>query len=138
MQTTAGVEYPLPWEAEGELYGGFFRAMKEKKLYARKCCSCAAWQWPPRPFCRECQSTEFKWEEVPDHGTVYTYTVMYRAFSEYYTDKLPCGVVVVDVGPVRLPGRFLGHAEDIECGITVKAEFDEQALTGSSLAWVAR
>lgn len=128
-------KYPLPHEPDSELYSGFFESMKRGELRARRCASCAAWQWPPRPFCRQCQGTEFTWEAVANSGEIYTFTVMHRAFSEYYADKVPYGVVVVDVGPVRLPGRYVGNPGDIKCGDAVTAKFDEQARAGSSLAW---
>lgn len=128
-------EYPLPLEPDSELYSGFFESMRSGELRARRCLSCTAWQWPPRPFCRECQGTDFTWEAVPNNGEIYTFTVMHRAFSEFYADQIPYGVVVVDVGPVRLPGRYLGDPAIIKCGDPVHVRFDEQALVGSSLGW---
>lgn len=130
-------QFPAPGNPDDELYQPFFAGMKDRRLQVRRCTACHTWQWPPRPFCRSCQASTFQWENVAETGVIYSYTVMHRAFSEFYADKVPYGVVVVDLGPIRLPGRYLGDPNGILCGNMVEAFFDDQALAGSSLAWAS-
>ncbi|KEZ75740.1 Zn-ribbon domain-containing OB-fold protein [Salinisphaera hydrothermalis] len=131
------LDFPVPKDPDEHTYKGFFDGLQKKILRARQCCSCGQWQWPPHRFCSQCQSTEFDWHDIPHRGIVYSYTVMHRAFRDYFADKLPYGVVIVEAGPVHISGRFIGNPASLACGMPVGIAWDDLATKGASPAWQA-
>lgn len=130
---------PQPLLADSPLYVDHFEALRADRLTVRKCNECGTLQWPPRDMCGTCQSTSFALTDVPRSGQVYTYTVMYRAFQAWFTDKLPYGVVVVELIPgVRMMGRYIGDPETLTCGQHVDLEIQQQEGGIPIACWKSR
>ena len=53
----------------------FFDGLKERKLVAVKCGECGRVYLPPRMICERCFVKNEEWVEIPETGTVLTYTV---------------------------------------------------------------
>ncbi|GAA4711370.1 hypothetical protein GCM10023215_62070 [Pseudonocardia yuanmonensis] len=134
--TTANLS-PVPLMPDSSLYADYFKGLRDGRLVAQTCTGCGALQWPPRELCGHCQSSTFEPVDVPTEGLVYTYSVMYRAFHRAFADKLPYGVVVVEVADgVRFIGRYAGpDPESIECGQRMEAVFDDLGPDSGSVAW---
>lgn len=128
---------PAPQMPDSPLYQGYFEGLRENQLHIPKCTSCGTLQWPPRELCGNCQGSEFEQHEVPAKGEVYTYSVMYRAFHPWFSDKLPYSVVVVEVADgIRLLGRYVGSdPEEVACGQQMEAVFNEFGPGTDSIAW---
>jgi uncharacterized OB-fold protein len=55
-------------------------------------------------------------------GTVYTFVTVHRAFHPWFAQKVPYGVVVAEVGRIRLLGAMFGdEVAELECGMPVQA-----------------
>jgi len=138
-QTQAAVQRPQPLLADSPLYQAHFAALREDRLTVRKCEDCGQLQWPPRDLCSTCQSSRFTVVEVPRTGTVYTYSVMYRAFQPWFADKLPYGVVVVQLtDDVRMMGLYLGDAESLACGQQVEVQIEANGEGIPLVCWKTR
>ncbi|ANY21853.1 Zn-ribbon domain-containing OB-fold protein [Gordonia terrae] len=89
--------------------GGFFAAAADRRLVVQTCRTCNHQQHPPRPRCRSCHGDDLDWADVPQAGTVHTWTVVEHQINPHY--PVPYTSVLVDVEP--RPGepviRFLGH-----------------------------
>ncbi|OFT57307.1 hypothetical protein HMPREF3151_07855 [Corynebacterium sp. HMSC05H05] len=127
----------MPGAADDPRYQQFFEGLKQKEIRVRQCTQCERWQWPPHDRCFQCQGSDFEWHQMPTSGEVYSFSVMYRAFDPYHQDKLPYGIVIVQLGPVHVTGRFEGDPEDIHCGMPVELVWDDLAVAGHSPVFAA-
>lgn len=127
---------PLPLSANDPLYAPHLQALAQGDLLIRQCASCSGKQWPPRPFCRTCQSRKFAWIPAPATGTIASYSIAYRAFHPAYVDHLPAATVLVDLeSGIRIAGRWTGNIDDIVIGSKAALVVDEWAKLGVSAAW---
>ena len=128
---------PAPLLPDNPFYADYFEGLRQGRITVRSCADCGTLQWPPRELCGQCQGPTFNPSNVPTVGNVYTYSVMYRAFHPGFADKLPYGVVVVEVADgVRIIGRYVGSdSEDLECGQRMEAVFDDLGPDSGSIAW---
>lgn len=94
-------------------------------------------QWPPRELCFICHSNKLGWQETIQEGTVYTYTIVYRAFHPWFKQHLPYGVVVTELdNGIRMLANYFGpDVESLECGMRVKASFEDVDDMVTLLQW---
>jgi len=100
MPTPAANRETLPW----------WQAAAEHRLVVQRCADCGHTRHPPGPICPRCRSAERTWQQVPGRGTVYTYTVVHRAFVPSLAAQLPYVVIVVELeeaGGVRLVSNLV-------------------------------
>lgn len=130
------VHRTLP-DVTNPLYQLHFKQLKNGKIYVQRCEECGHLQWPPREFCFQCHQTNLTWSPMNDSGTVYTYTISYRAFHPWFKKHLPYGIVVVDVGKgIRMLGCcFDSDIETLECGERVKAVYNKITEDVTLLEW---
>lgn len=134
--STAAITRPLP-NAQEPLYRPYLQGLREHRLMVQHCSSCGHWQWPPREFCFVCHRPTLGWAEIGQQGSVYTYTVCYRAFHPWFKERLPYGIVDADLGQgIRLLAPYFDpDVEQLECGQTVHAAFDEAEGGITVLRW---
>jgi uncharacterized protein len=53
----------------------FWQGAAEGRVMIQRCPSCGAHQFPPRPFCLECDAEAPEWVAVTGQGIVYSVTV---------------------------------------------------------------
>ena len=117
-------------------YAPFWEATRRHELALPYCDSCDAPRWPPRAFCRRCYTEPVRWQAVDPVGTVYTYSVIHRAFSDAYRDWVPYAIVVVTLADgVRLLGRLRAPAVVARVDLPVRAAFDDVAPQLTFIDW---
>jgi acetyl-CoA C-acetyltransferase len=62
------------WDA-GEAMGAFLEALFEGRIVATVCEQCSRTLVPPRKFCERCFRPTDRWTQVPDTGTVQTFSI---------------------------------------------------------------
>lgn len=122
---------PLP-VTDDEETGGFWNAATEHRLVVRACNSCSAILHLPKSYCHHCGSWDVGWRDVPQTGSLYSWTVLQHSIHEAF--PAPCTVVLVQVDEhpeVRFVGQLPGapelydgmpmrvRFEDVEPGITI-------------------
>jgi hypothetical protein len=111
----------LPW----------WQAAAAHRLVVQRCADCGHARHPPGPLCSRCRSTRDTWQEVSGRGTVYTYTVVQRAFVPSLADRLPYVVIVValdDAGGVRLVSNLVDADPAAVCvGMAVEVVWEDVA-----------
>ena len=138
------VENPKTW-SHFHAYGGwgrFFQALREKKILATRCANpdCAEKRlWiPPRCECPDCWH-EMKWEEAPQRGRIYTWSVV-KYPGELF--KLPSGTPLISVEIEGVCTKLMSWLKEgtPEIGMPVKAVFNTQQPTNTilDLAWIPR
>lgn len=127
---------PLPTDRSA-VYRTFFEGLSAGKIVVQQCSVCGTTHWPPREMCQKCYSTDIGGVEVSNQGTVYTFTVNYRAFHPAFIEKTPYAVVTVDVGGgVKIFGEYGGDPEALRIGDEVRATFFEETPDVSLIRWV--
>jgi uncharacterized protein len=108
---------------------GFWDAAANQKLVATKCSSCGTFRVPPGRYCRNCNSQEFTFEELPGTGTVFTCTVVRQGRNETEAANIPYMPAVIE--PDGAEGiRFVSavvdcEPDDVKPGMKVKVVFDK-------------
>jgi hypothetical protein len=105
-------------------YEDFVAAQADGRLVARRCGNCGTAQWPPRPLCAGCHSDVFEPLPVEPVGSVYTFTVVHRAFHPWFAERVPYGVAVVETDAgIRFMGLFdPAHLDELAVGLRVVGE----------------
>jgi uncharacterized OB-fold protein len=104
----------------------FWRGAAEGRLLLQRCRRCGSFIYYPRPFCPTCLGGELEWREASGKGQVYTYTVVRRAATPAFADKVPYVLAIVELeeGP-RLVTNIVGcRPEEVRVGMPVKATFE--------------
>lgn len=116
---------PLPAQTAShfELY---LNALREGRIAAPACAACDTVLWPPRPVCSICGGITFVEHELSPAGTVYTCSIVRRAFHPWFAARVPYAIVVGDLGAgVRILGAMFGSdVESVACGSSVRAVID--------------
>lgn len=88
------VPNPIPTSAP------FWAATKQHKLMLQRCPSGHVFYYA-RTHCPECLARELEWFEASGRGTLYSYTVCYRAQSPDFEPDVPYTVaaIVLEEGP---------------------------------------
>ena len=104
----------------------FFRTLKdEAKLTATYCPNCDYTYLPPRAYCERCFAELTEWVEVPNHGTVYAYTVVYYDLEEKPLEK-PQVVALIELegcDSVLMHRLDAVDPDDVGIGMPVQAVF---------------
>jgi hypothetical protein len=102
----------------------FWEAAAAHRLVVPRCTSCAAFRFPPGPFCWRCQAQAIEWVERPGHGTVYSYTIVWHPILPDLADSVPYAPAVVelaDTDDVRVVGAVTdAPAHAVEVGLAVE------------------
>lgn len=113
----------------GEHYDRFYREMRDnKRIMTTKCSSCGAVVLPPRPYCGYCYAPTDEWVELPDTGTLLTYTEVHLPFIGQPTEPpYVYAFILLDGADVQLP-HLLDEveADEIEVGMRVVAVWNEE------------
>jgi uncharacterized OB-fold protein len=114
----------------------FYKNMLQGKLLGAKCKKCGKVHLPPRPLCSDCFSKEFEWIELPQKGTLLTYTVIHIAPPQFQgMAPYAVGIVQLESG-VNIPGMIRGIAiEQIKIGMPLTLDFGTCATTQPWPQW---
>ncbi|KPJ54230.1 transcriptional regulator [candidate division TA06 bacterium DG_24] len=94
------------------------------RLEAGKCTDCGNIHFPPRLVCSACSGRQFETVKLSDEGTVFTYTII-RVAPSQFVDQAPyaVGIVELDDG-VRISAQIADVDLDaLEIGQRVRIEF---------------
>ena len=124
------------WDA-GEAMGAFLEGMFEGRIVATVCEQCRRTLVPPRKFCERCFRPTDRWTQVPDTGTVQTFSICHVRWDMVPLDppEIPAVIRLDDTSE----GGFLhklGEVEpaDVRIEMEVEAVWKEPAdRTGSIL-----
>jgi len=119
MPAPAASRETLPW----------WQAAADHRLLVQRCSDCGRTRMPPGPICPACRSFNRAWQEVSGRGTVYTYSIVHRAYLPALTDRVPYVVIVVtldDAGGARLISNLVGAAPStVHVGMAVEAVWED-------------
>jgi uncharacterized OB-fold protein len=128
VQQIPGV--PVVPDASWPVSAPFWDAAKREVLSFPQCASCGRFEWYPIPMCKHCGAREWEWPEVDPTGTIYSFTVLRRAFLPGLEANVPFPVLQVrfDAAPgVTLVTGLadLGQRDLVQIGAPIRMRFVE-------------
>ncbi len=122
------VEYKKPLPIPNADTKEYWEGARRHELLVQRCKYCGTYRFYPASMCHKCNSENTEWIKVSGKGTVYTWTVIWRAVHPgWEEDELPYTVVVVELDEqpgLLIPGNLLEcDPKDIECGMPVEVTF---------------
>jgi uncharacterized OB-fold protein len=119
-------QYPLPApdphiDADS---AAFWAATLAGRLLLGHCPACAETFWYPRPLCPQCGAWGADTVEASGHGTVETFSRIFRGVGEYAAAApYYLAYVRLDEGPVLLTNLVDAEPEDVRIGAPVRVVF---------------
>lgn len=115
--------------ATGIAVGQFLRGLKAGVITGSRCDNCGRVVVPPRIFCEWCFRRTESWANLPDTGTVNTYSVSYIT-ADTTRVKNPIIPAVIEIDKTSNAGflHLLGEVkpEEIKIGMPVRAVWKEK------------
>ncbi|HLV97900.1 MAG TPA: Zn-ribbon domain-containing OB-fold protein [Ktedonobacterales bacterium] len=106
----------------------FWEGVKQGKLLIQRCDACQRFIFYPRSICPHCFADTLSWVEAQGTGTIYSYTVVHRAFGPF-AGQAPYMVAIVELAEgVRMMTRITGsepNAGAVRIGAAVRVVFVE-------------
>lgn len=113
---------------------GYWARTRHLGFALPRCAACGRFHFYPRPACPYCGSTAVAPAAASGHGTVYSYSVVYRAPSPAFASQVPYVVAIIqtDKGP-HLMSRVVGCApEAVTVGQRVQVVGTDSGLAGDA------
>ncbi|HRC62375.1 MAG TPA: Zn-ribbon domain-containing OB-fold protein [Dehalococcoidia bacterium] len=122
--TTAIPDKPLPFRTSWTQ--SFWDGTKRGEFLIQRCSNCDTPRFPPKPVCSNCWSTDYREVPAAGTGTVYTFTVQYRAGVPAFANDVPYAIVLVELDEgVRVMSDMVNcDAEEVHIGMPVKLVWD--------------
>jgi uncharacterized OB-fold protein len=140
---TGAVDFQLDarysWDA-GVAISRFLDGLKDGRIWARECRSCARVLVPPRMFCeRDFRPTD-AWVEVPDTGVVETFSIAYVSWDMHELDRpdIPAVIRIDDTSEGGLLHKLDGvEPGSVSIGMRVQAVWKAPAERVGSILDIA-
>jgi uncharacterized OB-fold protein len=106
----------------------FWEAAREGKLLVQRCRTTGERQFYPRAHCTVCYACEPEWVQAAGTGTLYSYSVAYRAFNPGWSDETPYvfAVVALGEGPHITTNVVDVPFDELACEMPVRVVFRQQ------------
>ncbi len=122
--------------ATGIAIGQFLRGLKAGVITGSRCGNCGRVVVPPRIFCEWCFRRTENWVNLPDTGTVNTYSVSYIT-TDTTRVKTPTIPAVIEIDETSHAGflHLLSEvkSDEIKIGMPVRAVWKEQSKRQGSI-----
>jgi uncharacterized protein len=106
----------------------YWEAARRGKLASQHCASCAAYVFPPRPYCPQCHDNTLRWATLSGNGRIWSYAVMRTAFVTGFTPPYVIARIELD----EQAGLFLDTnvvqcpIESVRIGMPVTVTFEDR------------
>jgi len=108
----------------------FYDNLNQGKLSGLHCKRCGNTFLPPSVYCPRCLSDQLEWVLLSGEGEIYSWVEYHYAYHEYFKDKLPYVVAIVQLkeGP-RIVSNIVDYdLEKLKVGAPVKAVFQNSIV----------
>jgi uncharacterized OB-fold protein len=103
----------------------FWEGCAHGKLLFQRCMSCQSPVFNPAIVCRSCGSTNLSWEESDGLGSIYSWTVVWRAQTIDFRVPYAPAIVTLDEGYHMLSSIIECDTRDLKIGLRVEVDFNE-------------
>ena len=105
----------------------YWEGCKQHELRIQQCAACGHSQFYPRLYCTACMSERVEWVTASGHGTVLSFTIVYRPVTQAFAADVPyvVALITLDEGP-QLMSNVVGCApETVHIGMPVAVTFED-------------
>jgi uncharacterized OB-fold protein len=104
----------------------YWDGTKNNQLWIQQCLDCGTLQFYPRGVCSTCLSSSLSWKQGSGKGTVYSYTVNYRAPHPGFTEDVPFVTAIIELEEgVRMMSNVVQCDPDtVAIGMPVRVVFE--------------
>ena len=105
----------------------YWEGCKQHELRIQQCAACGHSQFYPRLYCTACMSERVEWVTASGHGTVLSFTIVYRPVTQAFAADVPyvVALITLDEGP-QLMSNVVGCApETVHIGMPVEVTFED-------------
>ena len=97
-------QIPRPLPVPTKVSQPYWDGCREGRLRIQRCSACGTHLFYPVYMCHECTSQKLEWIDASGRGTVYSYSVIYRAPYAGLSDSGPYTVALVELeeGPIMM------------------------------------
>ncbi|MEM9176469.1 MAG: Zn-ribbon domain-containing OB-fold protein [Myxococcota bacterium] len=120
MSETRSIPLPRPTPISQP----FWDACKEERLTVQRCKGCGSYTFIPQPCCGDCLSEDFDWVESSGHGTLYSFSTVYRPQQPVFETPYTVVIVELDEGYHMLSNLIGVAPEDVEIGMRLEVFFE--------------
>jgi len=123
MAAPASKPIPVPTRETQPYWDG----CKQHELRIQQCTACGHSQFYPRLYCTACMSERVEWVTASGHGTVLSFTIVYRPVTQAFAADVPyvVALITLDEGP-QLMSNVVGCApETVHIGMPVEVTFED-------------
>src|SRR5690625_4074613 len=114
----------------------YWKGLNKKELNIQQCNDCYDYIFYPRTYCPNCFSDNLVWKKSNGKGTIYSYTVVHRAFGQYSKETpFVIGLVDLEEKGIRMMTRIIGDNAEISIGKSVMVEFVYSEKAGVNLPY---
>lgn len=106
----------------------YWNAARERQLLIRKCRACGEPHFMPRYLCPSCWSEDLEWVDAKGTGSVHSYSIIRRASSPAFADRVPYVVALIDLdeGPRMITNVVGNDALSVKIGDRVQVCFEDR------------
>ena len=118
-------QIPRPLPVPTKVSQPYWDGCREGRLRIQRCSACGTHLFYPVYMCHECTSQKLEWIDASGRGTVYSYSVIYRAPYAGLSDSGPYTVALVELeeGPIMMSQIVDVAPETVRVGDAVQVEF---------------
>ena len=123
MAAPATKPIPVPTRETQPYWDG----CKQHELRIQQCTACGHSQFYPRLYCTACMSERVEWVTASGHGTVLSFTIVYRPVTQAFAADVPyvVALITLDEGP-QLMSNVVGCApETVRIGMPGEVTFED-------------
>ena len=105
----------------------YWAGCKRHELLLQRCRACGHIQFYPRAVCTGCLSQDLDWTKASGRGSVYSYSVVYRAPSKVFAADAPYTTAIIELEEgVRMMSNVVGcPPEEVRIGMPVEVIFED-------------
>jgi hypothetical protein len=119
----------LPVPQPTDITRPFWDGLREGKVRLQYSPSSRQWVFYPRVLAPGTLADDLEWRDISGSGTIYTYTIAYRATAPAWNGRLPQIIAVVETDEgARIPTELVDvKPDDVRVGMRVAPVFDRTA-----------
>jgi len=113
----------------------FWDGAREGRLVIRRCNTCGAAFFYPRPFCPKCWSADVGWIDASGRATLYTWSIVHVNDLPPFHERVPyvAAIVTLEEGPRMMTNVVGVDFDDLDADMALRVTFrsisDEPPVT---------
>ena len=90
--------YPQQYEDVNRVYKFYENLRESEKLTTTRCLDCGSIHWPPRVICRDCLSENLEWIDLPEEGTITSFSVSTAGVAPQFKPPVVFAIIEYENG----------------------------------------